>query len=315
MTRKTTGKTSNPKFDPAAAITNDLIKIIERGTLPWRQPWKGGAAPVPLRHCGTPYKGTNAFLLTIQQMLSGYTSPYWMTMLQANEQDARIRKGEKSSLVVRYGTYESREDAEIDVDDNAHEDGRRTRKFLKCYRVFNACQIDGLDDRYFPEQNDAPAYPSAEPIPHMQQFFDAIDITTIFTGRQAYYMPAVDRVYMPEMVHFNTAHDFYSTWSHELAHATKAPHRLNRDYGKSRFGNAPYSREEITAELTAWMLGQHLGFALHTIENTAAYIQHWVTVLRSDKNAIFKHAGDAQKACDYLIARSEEGRVPAPIAA
>ena len=315
MTRKTTRQSSKPKFDAAAAITNDLIAIIERGTLPWRQPWKGGAAPTPLRHCGTPYKGSNAFLLTIQQMLSSYTSPYWMTMLQANELDARIRKGEKSSLVVRYGTYESREDAEIDVDDSAHEDGRRTRKFLKSYRVFNACQIDGLDERYFPALEDAPAYPASQPIPHMHEFFDAIGGNVSFTGRQACYMPALDKIYMPEISLFEDPLHFYGTWAHEYAHWTKARHRLDRDYGHSRFGNTAYAREELTAELTSVFVGQHLGFTAHTLEMNAAYLDSWLTVLKSDKNAIFKHAGDAQKACDYLIAASEQGRAATPIAA
>jgi antirestriction protein ArdC len=40
----------------------------------------------------------------------------------------------------------------------------------------------------------------------------------------------------------------------------------------------------------------------------AAYLHNWLRVLRSDKGAIFKHAADAQRACDYLIARSETGR-------
>jgi len=40
----------------------------------------------------------------------------------------------------------------------------------------------------------------------------------------------------------------------------------------------------------------------------AAYLYNWLRVLRSDKNAIFKHAADAQRACDYLIARSDAGR-------
>lgn len=95
------------------------------------------------------------------------------------------------------------------------------------------------------------------------------------------------------------------------AHATKAPHRLNRDYGVSRFGNTAYSREEIVAELTSCFLGQELGFTAHTIELNASYLYHWLRVLRSDKTAIFKHAADAQKACDYLIARSEAGRAGA----
>ncbi|MDE4063566.1 zincin-like metallopeptidase domain-containing protein, partial [Phaeobacter gallaeciensis] len=92
------------------------------------------------------------------------------------------------------------------------------------------------------------------------------------------------------------------------AHATKARHRLNRDYGLSRFGNTAYAREEIVAELTSVFLGQTLGFTAHTLEMNAAYLYNWLRVLRSDKGAIFKHAADAQRACDYLIALSEAGR-------
>jgi len=62
------------------------------------------------------------------------------------------------------------------------------------------------------------------------------------------------------------------------------------------------------AELTSVFLGQTLGFTAHTLEMNAAYLHNWLRVLRSDKSAIFKHAADAQRACDYLIARSEAGR-------
>ncbi|SDP00467.1 hypothetical protein SAMN05216196_11623 [Lutimaribacter pacificus] len=65
------------------------------------------------------------------------------------------------------------------------------------------------------------------------------------------------------------------------------------------------------AELTSVFLGQTLGFTAHTLEINAAYLYNWLRVLRSDKNAIFKHAADAQRACDYLIARSEAGRAGA----
>ena len=40
----------------------------------------------------------------------------------------------------------------------------------------------------------------------------------------------------------------------------------------------------------------------------AAALDNWVRVLRSDKRAIFKHAADAQRACDYLVAASEAGQ-------
>ena len=142
----------------------------------------------------------------------------------------------------------------------------------------------------------------------MQDFFDAIDITTVFTGEKAYYLPPVDKVYMPPIARFQDPRNFYGVWAHEFAHASKAPHRLNRDYGLSRFGNTAYAREEIVAELTSVFLGQELGFTAHTLELNAAYLYNWLRVLRSDKNAIFKHAADAQRACDYLIARSGGGQ-------
>ncbi len=95
---------------------------------------------------------------------------------------------------------------------------------------------------------------------------------------------------------------------HELGHRTKARHRLNRSYGDARFGNTAYAREEIVAALCTVFLGQTLGFSAHTLERIAAYLDNWLRVLRSDKRAIFKHAAEAQRACDYLVAASEAGK-------
>ena len=50
------------------------------------------------------------------------------------------------------------------------------------------------------------------------------------------------------------------------------------------------------------------GFRAHTLELNAAYLDNWLRVLRSDKRAIFKHAADAQRACDFLVAASEVGQ-------
>lgn len=295
------------KFDSSEVITNELIRVIERGVLPWRKPWTAGASTRPLRHTGEPYQGINNFLLTMRTQLSGYTSPYWMTIRQANALEAKVRKGEKSSVVVFYGQAgkQNDDDRSDDEDDQADTGGFR---FQKAYRVFNAEQIEGLPDSFHPKPAAPPDHPPHEPIPHMQTFFDAIDIVTSFTGREAYYMAAVDKVYMPDISLFDDPRSFYGVWAHELAHATKALHRLNRSYGDARFGNTAYAREEIVAELTSCFLGQELGFSAHTLEMSAAYLDNWLRVLRSDKQAIFKHAADAQRAFDWLIAASKAGR-------
>ena len=54
------------KFNAPEAITNELIRIIERGVLPWRKPWTAGGSTRPLRHNNEPYQGVNNFLLTMR---------------------------------------------------------------------------------------------------------------------------------------------------------------------------------------------------------------------------------------------------------
>ena len=300
-------RSHTPKFDTSEAITNEIIRIIERGVLPWRKPWTAGGSSRPLRHNGEAYQGVNNFLLTMRTLMAGYSSPFWMTIPQANALGAKVRKGERSSVVVYYGQSRKHGEGPEEADDRDADESRVFR-FQKSYRVFNAGQIEGLPDRFHPDPDPVPEHPAAQPIPHMQAFFEAIDITTVFTGEEAYYLPPVDKVYMTSITRFENPRNFYGVWAHELAHATKARHRLNRDYGLSQFGNTAYAREEIVAELTSCFLGQELGFTAHTLEMNAAYLYNWLRVLRSDKNAIFRHAADAQRACDYLIARSEAGR-------
>ncbi|MFQ6550264.1 ArdC family protein [Aestuariibius sp. 2305UL40-4] len=296
------------RFDASEAITSELIRVIERGILPWRKPWTAGAASRPLRHSGEPYQGINNFLLTMRTQLAGFSSPFWMTLRQANALEAKVRKGEKSSVVVYYGQAKNRSDGQAGdtEDDEAETSGFR---FQKAYRVFNADQIEGLPASFHPDPAPVPDHPPHKPIPHMQAFFEAIDIVTSFTGREAYYMAAVDKVYMPDIALFEDPRSFYGVWAHEMAHATKARHRLNRSYGDARFGNTAYAREEIVAELTSCFLGQELGFSAHTLEMSASYLDSWLHVLRSDKSAIFKHAADAQRACNWLIAASKAGRL------
>ncbi|WHZ38356.1 ArdC family protein [Sagittula sp. MA-2] len=299
-------KSTKPKFDAAASITDELSEIIDRGVLPWRKPWTVGGSSLPLRQNGAPYQGINNFLLTLRTMVAGYSSPYWMTLKQANELDARVIKGERSSLVVYYGTAERR-GADTVSDEDAEREDAKAIPFLKSYRVFNADQIEGLGDHFHPAPPDAQDHPERSPIPHMQAFFEAIGANVSFAGREACYVPALDKIYMPPIELFEDPRNFYAVWGHELGHWTKPRHRLNRSYGDARFGNTAYAREEVV-ELCTVFLGQKLGFSAHTLELNAAYLDSWLRVLRSDKRAIFKHAADAQRACDYLVAASEAGQ-------
>ena len=205
------------KFDASEAITNELIRIIERGVLPWRKPWTAGGSTRPLRHNSEPYQGVNNFLLTMRTVMSGYTSPFWMTVPQANSLGAKIRKGERSSVVVYYGQSRTQSDDEQDTNDGDTEVAHVFR-FQKSYRVFNADQIEGLPEAFHPDPAPTPEHATHQAIPHMQSFFDAIDITTVFAGDEARYSPPVDKVFMPGISRFKNPLNFYGVWAHELAH-------------------------------------------------------------------------------------------------
>ena len=88
--------------------------------------------------------------------------------------------------------------------------------------------------------------------------------------------------------------------AHELTHWTKHPKRLDREFGRKRWGDEGYAREELVAELGAAFLCADLELAPEPRADHAAYIQSWLKVLQNDKRAIFSAAAHAQRAADFL---------------
>jgi antirestriction protein ArdC len=214
-------RSAQAKPDAAQLITDEIVTLLERGSLPWRRPWRMAGGGVPLRHGGEGYQGINAFLLGMRAALMGCTSPSWMTFQQARAMDACVRKGERSSVVVYYGTARAK-GAEDDADSDRSQsdeaaDGQDSYRFLKSYRVFNAGQIDGLDARFHPEPEGDPA-DGPRPIPACEAFFDAIGADVAVGGVRACYVPALDCIYMPPLERFEGVERYYATLGHEHVH-------------------------------------------------------------------------------------------------
>ena len=83
-------------------------------------------------------------------------------------------------------------------------------------------------------------------------------------------------------------------------HWTSHPARLARSFGRERWGDEGYAREELVAELGAAFLAADLGLALEPREDHAAYLASWITVLRNDRRAIVQAAAHAERAVRYL---------------
>jgi antirestriction protein ArdC len=292
--RKTTRNTA--RTDIYSRVTAKIIADLEAGVRPWQTPWNAKHAErritLPLRHNGTPYRGVNILLLWCEAIANGYQSPTWMTYKQASELGGQVRKGEHGSLVV-YADRITRKD----TDGNGDEIEREI-PFMKGYTVFNVEQIDGLPAQYTAKTQAEPVAPVVR-IEHAERFFDNSGATIRHGGNRAFYAPALDLVQMPPRESFRDAEAYCATLAHELTHWTSHPSRLARQLGK-RFGDNAYAAEELIAEMGSAFLCADLGITPEVREDHAAYLGHWLQVLKADSKAIFTAALQAQRAADYL---------------
>ncbi len=287
-------------------VTERIIAKLESGVIPWHRPWAAAGPPRNLISARS-YHGINAFLLASM----GYDSPYWLTWNQLKRLGGSVRRGEKACPVVFWKWYE-RETEERDAAGNPVVE---SRAFLRYFSVFNTTQCEGIDE-HVPE----PELPSR----HFNPVAEAEAAVTQMPKRPAIehgfgaacYSPLKDTVRMPRRERFESPDAYYATLFHELAHSTGHGSRLAREgiTQTAAFGSDRYSEEELIAEMGAAFLCGHVGIEAVTIDNSAAYVDHWLRQLREDKRMIVRTAAQAQKAADFILdeksIREREGSVP-----
>jgi antirestriction protein ArdC len=262
-------------------ITQRIIEQLEKGTIPWRCPWKTGIPKNLLTK--TPYRGINAIVLG---SLS-FPNPYFLTFKQARSLGGFVRKGEKGIPIVFWNF----------IIDEESEDKKKL-PFLRYYTVFNASQCEGIEVpaaplRQFNQIEDCERIVSEMP--------DAPKIS--YAANYAAYSPVTDTVKIPARESFDTSQGFYSTLFHELGHSTGHPSRLNRP-GITQdltFGSSSYSKEELIAELSSSFLCAKAGIVADTINSSASYIAGWLRALKNDKRLIISAAALAQKSSGYIL--------------
>jgi len=308
-----TTKPQAPRIDVYARVTDRILADLERGVRPWMKPWSAGNAErnlpaLPLRHNGTPYRGINILLLWGEAIDKGYTQSVWMTYRQASELGAHVRKGERGSMVV-YADRVTRTEA-----NDQGEEVERAIPFMKSYTVFNVQQIEGLPERFNAAPIPQPDAVPVTPLAGAESFFAATGAVFRHGGNRAYYAPSADVIQLPPPDAFIDAESYAATKAHELVHWTGSDKRLAREFGK-RFGDHAYAFEELVAELGAAFLCADLQIVPEPREDHAAYLAHWLEVLKADKRAIFTAATQAQRAADYLHGRDSTAAETAPLAA
>lgn len=277
-------------------VAKTIVEQMEQGVAPWRKEWlANGYTPLSLSSRKR-YNGTNYMLLSFSAMARGYASPWWGTYKQITEMGGGVRKGEKGTPVVLYKSFNT-EDA------NGKE---KKAVVMRYFTVFNAEQAEW--------ENGAPEYEkvtarettavieSADRI--LRSYFGRTGSPRLgFGGDRAYYSPSQDVVQLPEQATFYTDEAFYATAFHEMGHSTGHAKRLGREgvVENHYFGSALYSEEELVAEFTAAFLSSETGVLPSTLENSTAYIQGWLKVLKNDPKILVRAIGRAQKATNYIL--------------
>jgi len=273
-------------MDIYSEVTTRIIAQMEEGVIPWQKPWVANGKAIS-RSTGKPYSLLN-------QMLLGHPGEY-LTFKQCQEAGGKVKKGEKSSMVV-FWKFIEQEDEETGE--------KKEVPFLRYYNVFHIDQCEGITAKHTTETafpDGAATLEAAQEIIYDYLGREGVKLSHK-EGDRAFYRPATDEVVLPIRKQFISTAEYYSTVFHELTHSTGHPKRLNRLSKPSFFGTEDYSKEELVAEIGAAALVNHVGLeTTSSLRNNAAYLQNWLKVLKDDKRFIVSAAGRAEKAVNLIL--------------
>ena len=288
------------------AITTKVVEMLEQGKIPWQKPWQvdsNGNPNLPMNFTTKKaYRGVNVWLLSYSQ----FSSPYWMTFKQCAERGGKIKTGEKATEIFFYsfiqkGVKDEKGNAKLDDKGN---EVKEQFSLIKSYMVFNFEQTEGLTahESKLIEKPEC-KFDKIENCENIiNNFVNSPSIS--FGGDRAFYRPSSDAVQMPNFEQFKNAESYYSVFFHELTHSTGHSNRLKRDgvVKIDSFGSHQYSLEELVAEMGASYIGAIAGIQNSEIlDNSVAYIQNWIKVLKNDVSLLMKASGQAQKASDMIL--------------
>ena len=95
----------------------------------------------------------------------------------------------------------------------------------------------------------------------------------------------------------------YHTVFHEMAHATGAAKRLNRNFGS--FSSETYAFEELVAEIASFLVGRAIGCGSEPRKESINYVASWIKQIKKDNNVLFKACKLAEDACKWILNPAE----------
>ena len=282
-----------------ANLTSKMMEMIEKaqkeGTQ-WEFPWHRTEMFPRNDISKIRYQGGNIIQLLTAQEEKGYKTPVWATFNQWKSAGGMVRKGEKSTKILRPVFSKGG----IDEETGESKAGRLVGYAVDS--VFNLDQIDGVDRAKY-ERNPMDTLSPEQRVKNLEDAINEVGaVIETGNGTQAYFSPLEDKIVLPPFELFKSPEGYYATAAHELVHWTGHSSRLDRP-GMKDHGNEAYAREELVAELGSSFLMAMFGLSPEPREDHAMYLASWLKRLREEPNALQEAAAAAQSASKFLLER------------
>lgn len=269
-------------------ITAKILSELERGVIPWRQPWTPELAPQNFVS-GRPFRSINALLLSISSQ--EYKCPFFATFRQIRQLGGCVHQDQLSEPdLVSVRMLVPDEDEEADT---------RLKPILCFCPVWNLAQTKGITWTLLEKKQNNPIEECERIVRTYQE--QGGPIIHYEKSPFTYYNLIDDTVHLPMESRFSDPYSHYQVLFHELVHSTGHSSRLSRELSAHRDSRA-YAREQLSAEIgAAFLLGSAGLTESAPIPKSVAYIFKWMQALRDDPRCVVCAASRAQRAADWIL--------------
>jgi antirestriction protein ArdC len=255
-----------------------ITKLENKDIKSWSKDWstKGVARNYITKK---PYSGINILSLNFN---NNFNENQWLTLKQINTLGGKLNKGSKAIPIFFIKKIQIEEDNE-----------KRDITVVKNYNVFNIEQTN-INFKVFEKQY----INSGSRNENIESYIQSLNIKRKFA--EPSYNPITDTINLPPFEYFENSNTYYSTYFHEIGHASGNKNRLNR-FKPSKFGDKEYAKEELVAELYSVYTAMQFGLEMNTLEDKSiAYLNSWIKILKENPNVLWSASSQASKSLDFM---------------
>jgi len=271
-------------------------------------PWHHRIPPAMNRSSGRMYSGENMWLLWRICKENNYSKNNWATIYQWGKMRAKVKKGEKSTLIKIFIPQKNFGQIELENKDYEHQEQDINGFFVRYYNIFNADQVEG----WYENTNQTSIWenPEANPYDSIDKMLEKLGVKITHSGDRPEYKVKEDIIKMPYKASFSDSHErkgidaYYSILLQELIHWTGHFSRCKRIGSNNLSGESGLAFEKMIAEIGGAMLSTYFHNHVEVrLENTR-YLATWKKIINHDIKYLYYAQNQALSAITWIFQKS-----------